>query len=501
MSNSDSGYTTDIVYPSAFGAFQSPIHLAYVGWTAGRAAPDCSAAFQYADLGCGAGLTLCILAECYPEAQFFGVDINPEHIRIARALAKQAGLNNIAFHCASFTGLDELNLPDLDFVGLSGVYSWLSGPMRAACLDFVGRRLTPTGIVFLHYAALPGNVQVDALYTLLQEAARDIAGDSLTRFTGAIEIVSALRLAESRFFRLNPQAAAWLDQLPKQNAQAMAHEVLNAQRASLSVRDVVSEAEVAGLAFVGSAQLELNEPELSIPDPLFAKLSALSPVSREMMLDAVRNTHSRMDVFMRAGAPAAPRPPDFWIDRLDRGPATEARKSLSARAGIDLMQPVYGAILERLEPGAIPLAAMTGDSVVSRFAGGRAALRQLIALKLVHLLRQPYARVALKAPRLSSRLNRMLLEDRIESAGPLPLASPIAGTQLLLPPEDRLALLALTGGDFEAAWQRIEISGQRIKLAGQPVIGAAALRKAAAARAQQIGAAMIARLARFGIVG
>lgn len=95
----------------------------------------------------------------------------------------------------------------------------------------------------------------------------------------------------------------------------------------------------------------------------------------------------------------------------------------------------------------------------------------------------------------------MLLEDQIESAGPLPLASPVAGTQVLLPPEDRLALLALTGGDFAAAWARIERAGQKIKLAGVPVIGAGALRNAAEARANQIGSAMIARLTRLGVVG
>src|SRR6201995_6109946 len=107
-----SDYTTDIVYPSAFGVFQAPVHMAYAASLGRRAAPRVDGtAFTYCDLGTGAGLTMCVLADCYPEAQFHGVDLNPEHVRRGRALAQQAGLANVTFHEAGFAELRRLPLP------------------------------------------------------------------------------------------------------------------------------------------------------------------------------------------------------------------------------------------------------------------------------------------------------------------------------------------------------------------------------------------------------
>ncbi|MCW5759301.1 MAG: methyltransferase domain-containing protein [Phenylobacterium sp.] len=120
MAELASDYTTDVIYPSAFGAFQSPAHLVQAAWTGGRAAPRVDRPFTYADLGSGVGLTLCVLADCYPDAEFHGVDINPEHIRRSRDLAARAGLANVTFHEASFADLGRLPIPRLDFAGLSG---------------------------------------------------------------------------------------------------------------------------------------------------------------------------------------------------------------------------------------------------------------------------------------------------------------------------------------------------------------------------------------------
>ena len=271
-----SSYTTDVAYPSAFGAFQAPIHLAQAAWGAGRGGPALDRPFAYADLGCGAGLTLCVLADCYPDSEFHGVDLNPAHVAQARALAKAAGLSNVVVHEASFADRPKLKTPTLSFAGLSGVYSWLPSGLRRACLDFLGERLAPDGAVFLHYAALPGNAQVDALYSLIREVAREAPGDSVDRFRHACGVVGRLRAAGARFFRINPPADAWFAQLAGHDPRGMAHEVLNAQSVSLSARDAEDEARAGGLAFVANAQLELNDLALTAPDALRADLEGVS---------------------------------------------------------------------------------------------------------------------------------------------------------------------------------------------------------------------------------
>ncbi|HEY3947835.1 class I SAM-dependent methyltransferase [Phenylobacterium sp.] len=498
-----SGYTTDIVYPSAFGVFQAPIHLAYAASLGGRAAPRLDgAAFTYCDLGTGAGLTLCVLADCYPEAQFHGVDINPEHVRRGRALAEAAGLSNVTFHEAGFADLGRLSLPALDFVAMGGVYSWIAPELRAACLSFARDRLTERGAVFVHYGALPGNSQIDALYALLRETAAGIEGDSLTRFAEACRIVEGLRAAKARFFQYNPFAAAWMDQVAGQDPRAMAHEVLNAQRASLWAADVAAEARAAGLSYVANAQLELNDLGLCAPPDMREALARLAPAAREMALDTLRNANSRMDVLMRADAPAEAAPPSLWLDRMTRGPLAAERQALGRRARLDLSDPLYADILAETEHGAARLPQLLAAPGLEGREGLRLAVERLIALKLVNVLRRPYAPVRPGAGDLSmpSRLNRLVLEGQVEAAGALPFASPVAGTQVLLPLEDRLALLAMLGGDLSAAWERLRASGRTLKHEGKAVASAADLAAAAQARAAAIGEPMTTQLQGLGVL-
>jgi cyclopropane fatty-acyl-phospholipid synthase-like methyltransferase len=494
-------YTTDVVYPSAFGVFQAPVHLAYAATLGRRGAPALDGApFTYCDLGCGAGLTVCVLADCYPEAEFHGVDINREHLAQGRALADAAGLANVRFHEASFADLGSLPLPPFDFIAMGGVYSWIPAQLRAANLAFAQQALTECGEVFLHYGALPGNAQLDALYALMRQLAATADGDSLARFGLATRRITQMRQAGAHFFRANPLAAAWLDQLSGQDPRAMAHEVLNAQRASLWVADVAAEAAAAGLEPLVNAQLELNDLGLTAPEALRSELATLDFVTRETVLDALRNTNSRMDVLMRPGAPKETTPPPLWLDRLTRGPLREERRELSRRARLDLTGQAYDVLLAQIDGRARSLPDLLAAPAVRAIPDARQALERLVALKLVNVLRRPYAPPADRGGTVVSRLNRILLEEKVSAAGALPLASPVAGTQVLLPLEDRLALRAQLGDDLAEVWRASQAAGRGLRMGGRPIPSAEALREIAARRAAEVGEEMSAQLGRLGIM-
>jgi SAM-dependent methyltransferase len=504
MGAKSQAYTTDVVFPSAFGVFQSPVHLAYAAWLGERRAFDVRAPFAYADLGCGGGLTLCVLAACYPHGQFHGIDINPEHIAQGRALAADAGLDNVTFHHLSFADLAAAPLPArFDAIAMSGIYSWLSPALRRACLDFASARLSDAGVVFLHYSALPGNAQIDALYALLIELSEGIEGDTVTRFRGACEKASALRAASGLFFRQNPLAAAWLDQIARTDQRQMAHEVLNSHWGSLSIRNVADDAAAVGLHFVANAHFELNDIELAAPAGARDVLAGLRPVAREMALDATRSAIARIDVFMRKSDDkmGGAEPPDLWVDRLTSGPLAAERAQMAQRAGVDLFDPVYEDILSAIDGRARRLGDLLAVPDARDAKARELALKRIIALKLAHLQLEPFPRKAPEhPPRLASRINSLLLTERIEVAGALPLASPVAGTQVLLPPEDRLALLALVNGDFEQAWARIERAGQNVRLGERQIRDARALAEVASARAKALRGPIVDRLFRLGIL-
>lgn len=499
-------YTTDVAYPSAFGAFQAPVHMAWAAALGGARAPDVTRHFTYCDLGCGGGLTLCVLADCYPEAEFHGVDINLGHVAQARDLARRAGLANVTFHEASFANLDALSLPRGDFITMSGIYSWLPPHLRNAALAWSSRMLTGDGLLFLHYGALPGNSQIDALYSLIRETAAGFEGDSVARFGQAAALLDRLALAGAQFFKANPYAAAWLKGLPEHDQRSMAHEVLNAQPRSLSFADAQGEVGAHGLRYVANAQTELNHLELVVPPGLVADLAALSATAREMLLDTLRNASSRMDIYARPHGPSkfADSAGGLLLDRLTTGDLADERRRLSERTKVDFSAPVYRDLLREIDGAARTVRELACTPALAGYPWERVieALQHLVAVKLLHVLRTGYGRAETDGamPSLRSRLNRMLLEERIDAQGQLPLASPVAGNQVLMPPADRLTLLSLVGGDFEQAWERISAAGQRVNHGGKPVTNAAGLARVAADRASALGRQMIFRLAQLGIV-
>lgn len=194
-------------------------------------------------------------------------------------------------------------------------------------------------------------------------------------------------------------------------------------------------------------------------------------------------------------------PPDLWVDRLTRGPLKVERAQLAQRAGVDLSDPIYDDILGAIDDRAQRLSDLLATPDARDTEARELALKRIIVLKLAHLQLEPFPRKAPEHPlRLASPINDLLLTERIEVAGALPLASPVAGTQVLLPPEDRLALLALVNGDFEQAWARIERAGQSVRLGERQVRDARALAEIANARAEALRGPIVERLFRLGIL-
>lgn len=91
-------------------------------------------AYTWLELGCGTGISTLVAAATNPQGYFIGLDINPQAIAQAQALAQAMGVPNVQFVCQSFD--DALAaaspLPACDFIVSHGVYSWISAHYRAA---------------------------------------------------------------------------------------------------------------------------------------------------------------------------------------------------------------------------------------------------------------------------------------------------------------------------------------------------------------------------------
>jgi SAM-dependent methyltransferase len=72
-----------------------------------------TAGIDVADIGCGRGHALCILAEAFPASRFTGIDVSADAITTAQAAAKSKGLTNIDFETRDAAHLDLAGAFDL----------------------------------------------------------------------------------------------------------------------------------------------------------------------------------------------------------------------------------------------------------------------------------------------------------------------------------------------------------------------------------------------------
>lgn len=510
-----SGYTVDIRFPSSFGAYQAPAHMAWATATLDRPMSPVDGPFTYCDLGCGNGMTLNVIATSYPEASFYGVDINPGHIAEGRSLAERGGLRNVTFVEASFADLQTQDLPQFDYITIAGIYSWLSGDMRAAITRFLESHLKPGGYVYIHFAALPGSMNSDALYTFIQAVAERVQGGSVPRFTKGVEVAQSLAGVGALFFRANPVAQRHLEHIVSVDKQGMAHEVLNSRIHSLYHFEVRRELAKAGLDFVGHANHERNYPELSMARELTPPLEAIAAeFGRDSALyetasDFVLQSSVRFEIYRkaggeeRAGFEAAE---GLFLHRFTDGDEGIQRQKMTARTGIDFLTPPIGTVLKIVGRRSIAIRDVFGHPALEKFdrAAIRKAIEKIVATNLANVLLRP-APETVYEPGLSYRfispLNAIALEEHVLSPDPIPFASPVIGTRLLLPRIDRVRLLAILGGNLGPVWKKFldektKVTGPK----GEPVTSFEDFRDTIQASLPDFAKQAIPELLRLGIL-
>jgi SAM-dependent methyltransferase len=96
---------------------------------------------RVADVGCGAGTAVLTMAAAYPTSQFFGYDLDPRAVELARRKAAESGLGNVSFEVLS---ADEIPVdPGFDLITTFDVVHDLSDP--AAAVQRFREALTPDG--------------------------------------------------------------------------------------------------------------------------------------------------------------------------------------------------------------------------------------------------------------------------------------------------------------------------------------------------------------------
>jgi len=359
-----SGYVTDSGYADTFFRELSPVWLNYVARVNG-VPPRNLDEFAYLELGCGFGSSAIVNAGAFPHGEFHACDINPAHIEGGRRQASALGVENIRFHQGSFDSLLARDLPRFDFIALHGVYSWVGEDARLAIRRVIERTSKPGGLVYVSYNSLPGWSIEAPLRKLFVELSASSTSASAERAEHARGAMERLRVAQLRYFKTNPAAAAAVESYARRSGNYLAHEFLNQTWEPFYAIDVADEMGGAGLSYLGSATLVDNHPAL-VMDAAAAEAVAALPTERQRRLaaDFAVNQRFRRDVFVRG--------------RGARDESDAARHLQSAIIGI-VASPDRISTKVRVPRGEITFQADFVDELQSLVRGGSMALGDMVA--------------------------------------------------------------------------------------------------------------------------
>ena len=430
-----------------------------------------SASFTYCAFGCGDGIPLNVLAAEYPAATFVGIDGDAAQLELARTLAARAGLANVTFRQSSDAALAGSGLPPMDFIAAHGVYSRLDERARDELHAFVRSQLKPGGLLCLDYASLPGSALHDPLFHYLRLIAERIPGDSAHRFALGFGELDKLR-PHAAFFRSQPNALAVLDSFGDQPPGLLARAASSRAPHSFYCHEVHDAMAGLGLAYMGSGEPRRNHPGLLLSRDAFAVFEEVTRGGdrqlRQLILDLILNTGSRVDVFRKSDAAAdstatatARRSKlrgveNLHLKRVGTADSLDSRRRASTAVAVDLASPLHTAVLEAVEAGGRTVAETLAAPGLQAFDGAAVekALAELVMMRFLNLLIAPARALEYRADRryrLASPINSILLDETIHLPQPVAFASPVLGYSLMIPIDARRRLSAWLGGDREAA--------------------------------------------------
>jgi ubiquinone/menaquinone biosynthesis C-methylase UbiE len=112
---------------------------------------------RVADMGCGRGKALIMMAERYPNSEFVGYDLSTEAIGQAKSEARAKGLTNIKFIARDLTSLDSDAIDgEFDFVTTFDAVHDQAKPL--ALLKGIYRALKPGGVYLMQDIHSAGHV-------------------------------------------------------------------------------------------------------------------------------------------------------------------------------------------------------------------------------------------------------------------------------------------------------------------------------------------------------
>ena len=479
MTDWTSGYVADIGYTYGYYLELNPQRVKLAFLNAGLVAPEFGTACE---LGFGQGISANMHAAA-SVCSWHGTDFNPAQAGFAQELATVSGANAHLFD-ESFAEFSSRDLPEFDYIGLHGIWSWISDENRAVIVDFIRKKLKVGGVLYISYNTLPGWGTFAPMRHLMTEHAEIIGADGVgivSRIDGALDFTEKLLATNPLFAKANPLVADRISKIKGQNRHYLAHEYFNRDWHPMHFGTMGQWLEPAKLTYACSAHyLDAVEAVNLTPEQQAFLKDIHDPMFKQTVRDFMVNQQFRRDYWVKGARRLTP---------LEQDQGLRDQRLIMTAHRPDVTLKVTGALGEAnlLEKVYLPVLDLMADHKTRTLAQIEQALKdagitfaQLIQTVLVLCGNGTLSAVqedaaTSKAKKRTDKLNTHLMLKARSSNDISALASPVTGGGVTVGRFHQLFVLAMQQGkkkseDWAAFVAQILASqGQKIVKDGKPL--------------------------------
>jgi SAM-dependent methyltransferase len=473
MTDWTAGYVADIGYTYGYYTELNPLRVQLAFLQAGLAVPQVRAACE---LGFGQGLSANVHASA-STCTWHGTDFNPSQASFAQAAAAAAGAGAQLRDDAFADFCTHPDLPDFDYIGLHGIWSWISDENRAVIVEFIRRKLKVGGVLYISYNTLPGWAAFAPMRHLMTEHAEVLGSEGrgiVSRIDGAMDFATKLLATNPLFSRANPLVGDRLKKMQEHNRHYLAHEYFNRDWHPMHFATMAEWLEPAKVQWACSANYLDSVEAINLSAEQQAFLAEIpDPMFRQTTRDFMVNQQFRKDYWVKGAR---------RLSALEQATALREQRLMLISHRPDVTLKVTGALGEATLNDSVytPILDLMADHAPRTLGDIEVALKdkgvtfaQLVQAAMVlagagHLTPvQSAAAVAAAAP-ASARLNAWLMDKARGSSDISYLASPVTGGGVTVGRFQQLFLLAASQGQKQPkawaqfVWDILASQGQRL---------------------------------------
>lgn len=300
------GYNIDVNYSYGYYRELSPLKFRLSCLLRGIKPPTISTACE---LGYGNGISLNIHSAT-SNAQWYGTDFNASQASFANEFANLSE-NGAKIYADSFLDfLHRKDLPDFDFIGFHGIYSWVDEKNRSYLREFIDKKLKAGGAVYASYNIVPGFVDLLPFRNVIKNYAdfmQPKSKDSIGKLSGALDFFEKLTQADAAFISTNPQFKAEVDRMKNLDKPYLVHEFMNKSWEIMDFLQIHKELSESRIEFAFPSSFKSMWEHIVHKENQKAILDSIDNVCfKEYVRDLMNNTRFRRDYYIKGSQTLTP---------------------------------------------------------------------------------------------------------------------------------------------------------------------------------------------------